>query len=185
MRPIETMLLIANLLTFISLAIPLPGAVPWMRQLVPITLLIAFAQLLAEGPRWQMVPAYVLAALFFVIWLFHIDAAVGKPARIVQGLAVGVVVLGLAVSIVLPVVLPVFSFPDPSGPYEIGTVTYHWVDASRKEVFSADPKARRELMVQIWYPAKNDSSSPRAFYIKDADVVARRWRSSTISQISP
>ena len=172
MRPIEIMLLLTNLLTFIALAIPLPSAVSWMRHLAPITLLIAFAQLLVEGPRWQMVPAYVLAALFFVIWLLHIDAAVGKPARIVQGLAVGVVVLGLAVSIVLPVVLPVFSFPNPSGPYKIGTVTYHWVDASRQEVFSADPNARRELMVQIWYPAKNDSSSPRALYIQDADVVA-------------
>jgi predicted dienelactone hydrolase len=67
-------------------------------------------------------------------------------------------------------VLPVFRFPNPGGPYNIGTVTYHWVDASRQEVFSADPSAPRELMVQIWYPEKN-SSSPRAPYIQDADVV--------------
>ena len=51
-------------------------------------------------------------------------------------------------------------------------MTYHWVDASRQEVFSADLNARRELMVQIWYPAKIDSFSPRAPYIQDVDVVA-------------
>src|SRR3712207_8946700 len=27
-----------------------------------------------------------------------------------------------------------FRFPHPSGPYEIGTLTYHWVDADRPEV---------------------------------------------------
>ena len=64
-----------------------------------------------------------------------------------------------------------FRFPDPSGPYEIGTLTYHWVDADRPEVFTADPDDRRELMVQVWYPAKGDPSSPRAPYIQDADAV--------------
>lgn len=185
MRPVEIMLLLANLLTFIVLAVPIPSAVSWMRHLAPITLMIAFAQLLVEGPRWQMVPAYVLAALFFVIWLLHIVAAAGKPTRIVPGLAVGLVVLGLVVSIILPVVLPVFLFPNPGGPYKIGTVTYHWVDASRQEIFSADPIARRELMVQIWYPAKKDSSSPRAHYIQDADVVTPALAQRHNFQISP
>lgn len=135
MRPIEIILLLANLLTFIALAIRLPRAVSWMRHCAPITLLITFTQLLVEGPRWQMVPAYVLAALFFVIWLSRMVTPADKPARIVLGLTVGLIVLGLAVSIVLPVVLPVFSFPNPGGPYKIGTVTYQWMDASRQEVF--------------------------------------------------
>jgi len=87
--------------------------------------------------------------------------------RLAAGLAIG-----LAVSITLPMVLPVFSFPHPSGPYEIGTLTYHWVDANRQEVFSADPNAPRELMVQVWYPAKGNSSSPRVPYMQDADTIA-------------
>jgi predicted dienelactone hydrolase len=56
----------------------------------------------------------------------------------------------LAVSIVLPIVIPVFHFSHPTGPYQIDTLTYHWVDADRLEVFIADPTDRRELMVQIW-----------------------------------
>ena len=44
---------------------------------------------------------------------------------------------------------PAFVFPPPSGPYGIGTVTYHWVDTERREVFSSRPDDRRELMVQF------------------------------------
>jgi hypothetical protein len=44
----------------------------------------------------------------------------------------------------------VFHFSHPTGPYQIDTLTYHWVDADRLEVFIADPTDRRELMVQIW-----------------------------------
>jgi predicted dienelactone hydrolase len=51
-------------------------------------------------------------------------------------------------------------------------LTCHWVDAGRREVFSADPNARRELMVQVWYPAKGGSSSPHAPYVQDAGVLA-------------
>ena len=180
MRPIEIMLLLANLLTFIALAFPLPGAVSWMRQSALIALLIAFAQVLVEGVRWQMVPAYVLTGLFFLVCLHKNIATAGglvkqkkkRTHRLAFGLVVIVSALGLMVSSVLPIIMPVFSFPPPSGPYEIGTLTYHWVDDARAEVFTTDPNDRRELMAQIWYPAKGNSSSRRAPYVQDADVLA-------------
>jgi hypothetical protein len=178
MRPIEILLSLANLLAFLVLAVPRLRAVPWLRHLAPIALPIAGAQVLLEGPRWQMVPAYALAGLYFLVWLLQNIAPVGGPAGQTRtnrlaagGLAFGLGVLGLAISVALPMVLPVFRFPHPSGPYKIGTLTYHWVDADRPEVFTADPGDRRELMVQIWYPAEEDPSSPRAPYIQDADAV--------------
>ena len=105
------------------------------------------------------------------------SAPAGRPARhqrtarLVVGLAIVLGVLALAVAIGIRIVLPVFHFPHPTGPYEIGTLTYRWVDADRAEIFSADPNARRELMVQIWYPAKGSSSLPRAPYVQDADAL--------------
>ncbi len=60
----------------------------------------------------------------------------------------------------------------PTGPHAIGTVTYHWVDLERRELFSDDPDQRRELMVQLWYPALDVPSSPRAPYLPEADAVA-------------
>ena len=52
--------------------------------------------------------------------------------------------------------VPIFHFPKPTGSYAIGTVTYHWVDLSRPELFTTDPNDHRELMAQVWYPAKNE-----------------------------
>ena len=178
MRSIEALLLLANLLTLVALTVSLPRALRGMHYAAPVALLIAVAQVLLEGARWQMGPAYVLTGLFFVIWLRTNVAPSDRLAerkrthRVAFGLAIGSGVLGLAVSIALPIVLPAFRFPHPGGQYEMGTVTYHWVDVNRAEIFSADPNARRELMVQIWYPAKRDASSPRAPYVQDADALA-------------
>lgn len=178
MRPIETLLLLANLLTFFILAVPRLRAMRWAGYSALIALLIAVAQVLVEGPRWQMVPAYAITLMLFMVWLLRNSSPAGghsgqkRTNRFAAGLVIGLGLLGLAVSIALPMVLPVFSFQHPSGPYEIGTLTYHWVDANRQEVFSADPNAHRELMVQVWYPAKGNSSSPRAPYMQNADAVA-------------
>ncbi len=91
--------------------------------------------------------------------------------KVVTSLILGVGVLGVMLSVLLSTVLPAFRFPKPTGPYAIGTVTYHWVDATRPELFTTDANDHRELMVQVWYPATYDSSQPRALYIQDADVV--------------
>lgn len=173
MRPLEILLSLANLLIFCILAIPRLRAIHWMGYLAPITVLIAGIQMLVEGPRWQMVPAYALTIIFFLIWLFGIVMPGGIHVnRLIAGVGVGLGVFALVVSTVLPIVLPVFHFPRPSGPYQIGTVTYHWVDTSRHEIFSADPNAHRELMVQVWYPAKGNSSSSRAPYVQGAAAIS-------------
>jgi hypothetical protein len=116
--------------------------------------------------------------LFFLVWLLKIMRLAGRPAgggwvhRLAIGLGVGLGVLGLGASVALPAVLPVFHFPRPSGPYQIGTVTYHWVDTRRHEIFSADPDAHRELMAQVWYPVRGDSSSARARYVQGAGAFS-------------
>jgi predicted dienelactone hydrolase len=66
----------------------------------------------------------------------------------------------------------VFGFPRPTGPYAIGTQTYHWVDATRPDIFTADPDDRRELVVQVWYPAVDEPSAPRAPYVADGRALA-------------
>ena len=85
--------------------------------------------------------------------------------------ALGLGILGLAISGALSIIMPVFRFPHPTGPHAIGTLTYHWVDASRADIFTADPNARRELMVQVWYPANASPASLRAPYMQEADAV--------------
>jgi predicted dienelactone hydrolase len=168
-RPFEALLLLANLVTFLALALPRP--MRWARHLAPIAPLLAMTQALAEGPRWEMAPAYLLTGLFFLVWLFQSLATAEASRMRTSNLVRAFGIAGLAAAIVSPLILPIFHFPKPTGHYGMGTLTYHFVDRSRPEIFSADTGARRELMVQIWYPAKEHPSTPRAAYMPDADAV--------------
>jgi len=44
-----------------------------------------------------------------------------------------------------------FEFPPLTGNYAVGTQLYHWIDDKRIEPHN--PTDKRELLVQIWYPA--------------------------------
>ena len=177
MRALEVLLLLADLLACFVLYDPRMRARLWSRLAPALALAIAVAQVLAEGPRWQMTPAYAMTALCFLVWLLRNHAPAGgptgrtQPHAMVAVVAIGLGVLGLAIAVALPMAVPVFGFAQPTGPYAIGTLTYHWVDTSRSEILVADPKERRQLMAQIWYPAKTNQSAPRAAYLPQADAI--------------
>ena len=62
-------------------------------------------------------------------------------------------------------------FPETTGPYEVGVVTRHLIDESRDETFTPDdPNDKRELMVDIWYPAEVPEGAEPGLYMPDADV---------------
>jgi dienelactone hydrolase len=48
-------------------------------------------------------------------------------------------------------------FTPPSGPFGIGRIGYDWIDATRADRFSTNPKPHRELMVYLWYPSKHQN----------------------------
>lgn len=50
----------------------------------------------------------------------------------------------------------IFSFPMPTGQYAVGTTSCYLKDESRKEIHSDDTTDKRELIIQIWYPAKGE-----------------------------
>jgi hypothetical protein len=66
MRQLELSLVLVNLLALGVLAVPQLHAVRWTGYVAFIAVLIAIAQMIVEGPRWQMVPAYVLTGLLFL-----------------------------------------------------------------------------------------------------------------------
>ena len=173
MRPFEFLLVLVNLFTFLSLS----GILPAGRFVsgIPVLagLLVAGVQALVEGPRWQMAPAAVLSALFLPVWIVKYAASVRLTAETFRlpWLVVLPVALVLVVSVVLPLSLPVFQFPTPGGPYAVGTVTYHWVDTKRSEFFTPDPDDRREIMVQVWYPAAGDGGGRYAPYVEEGRLL--------------
>ncbi|MFI6481498.1 alpha/beta hydrolase family protein [Nonomuraea sp. NPDC050663] len=169
MRPLELLLSAVNLLGLAIVTLPrlrtrrLPGL-----AVMPAALLLATAQVLVEGPRWQTAPAYALTAVLFLTWLKRL---VRPSAKHVNRLGAGLGALAALATVLLATVMPVFRFPEPTGPYAVGTTTYHWADPGRPELFTDSPDDHRELMAQVWYPAEPQPSAPRAPYIQDADVV--------------
>lgn len=43
--------------------------------------------------------------------------------------------------------------PTPTGPYRVGTASFHRIDTSRPETFTADSTDHRQVFFHIWYPA--------------------------------
>ncbi len=159
MRPFEILLLLADFSVLVMMFLPSSARGNGFRLRLLIAVFVAVFQFVIEGPRWQMMPAYLMIGLFFQIWLSR------KFIILFSGLA-------LIVSFILSIAIPVFHFEKPTGPYEIGTVTYHWIDTSRLEVFNSGAKTYRELMVQIWYPAQHDARLLQAFYMPDSDAFS-------------
>jgi uncharacterized membrane protein YhaH (DUF805 family) len=81
MRPLELSLLLVLLLTLGALAVPQLHAVRWIGYVAFLAVLIAIAQMIVEGPRWQMVPAYVLTGLFFLVWLLQSTTRAGRSTE--------------------------------------------------------------------------------------------------------
>jgi proline-specific peptidase len=69
--------------------------------------------------------------------------------------------------------IPISQPPSTSGPYGIGQRSFHWIDESRKEVYSDDEShPNRELMVYAFYPT---IKSEKAIKIAQDPVVLKNF----------
>ena len=145
----------------------------WVDFLPGTAVILLIIQLIIEGYRWQMLPAYVLVIVLFLVTLPRL----WKPqpsAKKWSGWAIAGSVLGLLVWLValaLPYLLPVPKLPDVMEPYFIGTQTFHLIDDSRAEIYTDDPTDKREIMMQIWYPTDPDAKGETAVYLEDLAVM--------------
>jgi predicted dienelactone hydrolase len=62
--------------------------------------------------------------------------------------------------------------PAPSGSYNVGRVTYDWIDAGRLNPYAPVAGTKQELAVWLWYPAEVVTSNQIAEYIP------KYWRSA-------
>ncbi len=172
MRLLECLLLLVLLIATCKLTVTRLKVFRMLEVSLLLPLPVAILQMLIEGPRWQMYPAYVLAFIFGASWaarnIFHKQLIRRRFAKISSAI---LVFFMLVIATTAPLLFPVFHFPKPTGPYKIGTVTYHWTDTSRQDIYSKDPSAKRELMAQIWYPATT-SSSTHTPYVDNAHATS-------------
>ncbi len=161
MRTIEVLILLAVLFSLLAHLIPRSGRPRWLSRLPALAALLVVIHLVVEGYRWQMVPAYALIA-FLVPGMVLRERESVRPrystpslTRRILGI-VGFIVglIALALGVLLSSVLPVFTLPEPTGPYAVGTQYYLWTDTGRSDEHTSAPDDFREVSVQIWYPAE-------------------------------
>lgn len=146
------LLLLVTLLPFIKRRIT--------NQIKPILLVgiisfIVLLHLVIEGWRWQMEPAYLM--VLSLIW--RILAIRDTPVKL-SFLRVSGFVAILTQAIIgwtIPIVLPLFTLPEPTGPYAVGTSAIHHV-TNQDEKITTDPTDMREFMYKIWYPGQASTS---------------------------
>lgn len=119
-------------------------------------LVILILQLSLEGYRWQMGLIYIALGFFIILslrrsWQREIKFKIPKALTI--SLFV-LSVLFITISTLLCIYLPVVQLPKLEGTFAVGTRTFHLTDHNRDETFTPDRWDKRELMVQVWYPAE-------------------------------
>jgi predicted dienelactone hydrolase len=177
-RPLEFVLCALNAAAFIALLRPRTHQPRVALALSFSAFLLTAIQCLIDDARWQMIPAYALSIVLCLVSCttgFRIASGARQRRhshRIWRRIVIGLGVAVLMFAALLPIVLPVFRLPAPTGPYAIGTVTYQLIDTIRPELFTRDSTERRELMMQVWYPAKPTDTLARARYVKNGVVLA-------------
>ena len=197
MRPLEIAIAILIFASLIEPLIRWHNKPRWFAFVPSAALLAVIAQILLEGYRWQMVPLYLFAVILFVLSFrritrasettplrepelnckyakdakFHKDFLRALRVFAVKFVPATLGVLLLIVASALPVLFPVIEMPAPNGEYQVGTVTYDWVDNSRDEIYSGKSGDKRELMVQIWYPASPPANATPALWMDRIDIV--------------
>lgn len=114
---------------------------------------------------WTIVTTILLAPVIYMIYI-------AQTERVIIATKSFLIAIYLCITITLPLLMPMINFEKPTGPYAVGTTVYHWVDSNREDWYTKNPKDKRELMVQFWYPAKDEGSKPFASYISHVDEIA-------------
>ena len=105
--------------------------------------------------RWQMAPAHLV---FVILSLLLLKRSFSHVAVRSIGIAVGALLLGIAV--VLSLALPVVTLPAPDGPHVVGSRSFSLPDEARDDAYFGAPGERRELYLQVWYPGAIDAVQP-------------------------
>ena len=132
--------------------------------------MLMVVQIVIEGTRWPLYPAYVVALVYFVLVRGAMMQAGRSGSRWRAALAGGVLAIVVLLSGILAYALPLPKIPVPTGPYKIGTMTRQIDDTSRMDPYASTPDQPRKIMLQVWYPAEPPSTAMPAPWSPDIGV---------------
>lgn len=116
--------------------------------------ILAILHFLFEGYRWQMVPCYILGVLFTFLMYKKTVISWGKNIYILF------LIIWIPLTLLLPIMFPVFNVMPPTGSYKTGTISYQLEHLNDLD----------ELKLTIWYPT-DESSGDIAPYFQNVEIL--------------
>ncbi|OCT12176.1 dienelactone hydrolase [Paenibacillus pectinilyticus] len=173
MRLFELLLFLSNIGLFALTVLLKKG-----RRRIPVFVASGIATLLlvihwtVEGYRVQLLLPYGITIIFLAIsgYNFLKKTDPKKIPRFILASAYTAIAIMLVVTACLMYAFPVFKLPQPTGEFKVGTQAFHFVDTNREEIFDETRDGKRELMVQVWYPAQA-STGKYAPFIPDTQIL--------------
>lgn len=144
----------------------------WIIFTLILSITTVFTHIGIEAYRWQMIPTY-LSPVVLGAYYGLTRCKNQKGGRVIIAVKSFLIAIYLCITITLPLIMPMINFEKPTGPYAVGTTVYHWVDSNREEWYTKKTEDKRELMVQIWYPAKDGGNKSLTSYISHVDEIAK------------
>lgn len=166
MRPFEIAFLLFEALLLAALSFRAARGPHGLRVLLLVPALLAGSQVWVEGYRWQMIPGYVLAGGLLLLAAMSLAGSLT-----VSRSAVWLGWMLLAGAFTAGMAFPMFSLPKPTGPYSVGTEIRHLTDHGHIETLGGGPHRPREIMIQIWYPAKVSPGGRPVRYVPDRRLI--------------
>jgi predicted dienelactone hydrolase len=167
-RFLELLFLASLVLAGVSLFLAPERRPAWLRYQPAVPVTLALVHAFIDNGRWQLYVAYALAGI--------ISLAAGLELRNRDGVSTDrpwirrlfgtlILVVTLA-SGALAWEVPVFSLPEPTGTYKVGSRWLVLTDSTRDEDLSPEPGDKRVLIVRVWFPA-DSVAGVAADYIED------------------
>ncbi len=133
-----------------------------------VTLSLPLAHYLLVGFRWQLTLVYLLHGLLVTVMGLLIYKG-GEYKIGHKGVQRFCVVL-LLFTFVFAGVFPIGNFPEPMGPYKVGTANMTYESETRRELYGKTYNTPRKFVVQYYYPADRIGTR-QAPLIENGDVV--------------
>ena len=168
-------------LTLAACSIRLAGlgraaSTPWIHGMQLLVAVILALQLLVEGWRWQMFPAYMAALV-----LAGTPSLLGLSGLTLFWSAAASVAL-LSLSLMSCLLLPFVAPQPPHGPFAVGVTTIA-VSVSRPPDVGPD-ELKAAPLVRLWYPAEAPAPWPR-FQMLVRQRISDRLRALPIAPAAP
>ena len=113
-----------------------------------ISVILLIIHFLLEVTRWQIGLAYLL---WIVLALLIMKQSRSHLIARILGFTLGLILI--STSFFYAIEMPILKLPVPSGSLKIGNSSFIITDSSREETHSINPNDKRELFVEVWYPA--------------------------------